>query len=106
MSALSLAQLISDLPPAAVLARSPKVQAGLAALVVLASLPRFNCWLSRRKANNFVTDKSWDWSKELVVVTGGCSGIGAKIVENLEARNIKIVVLDVSKPSKGFGKRQ
>lgn len=37
----------------------------------------------------------WEWSKEVAVVTGGCSGIGEEIVRGLARRGVKVVVLDV-----------
>lgn len=37
----------------------------------------------------------YDWSKELVVVTGGSEGIGAVVVRLLAERMIRVVVLDV-----------
>ncbi|KAJ6004641.1 hypothetical protein N7540_013010 [Penicillium herquei] len=40
--------------------------------------------------NNYKSDKTWDWGKELVVITGGCGGIGAMIVSKLAAKNIKV----------------
>ncbi|KAH7016411.1 uncharacterized protein B0I36DRAFT_298755 [Microdochium trichocladiopsis] len=104
MSSFLPDQIAAAVPSVAALTRSPKVQAGVAALAVLGTLSQLNEWLSRRKTNNFLTDKSWDWSKEIVVVTGGSSGIGATIVEKLQHRGIKIIVLDINKPSKEFGK--
>lgn len=74
---------------------------GLAAVGVLASysvLSRINAYLSRRAANNNCTDRTWDWRKEVVVITGGSSGIGASIVSRLEKKNIKIIILDRNKP--------
>lgn len=37
----------------------------------------------------------WDWPKEIAVVTGGSSGIGADIVERLVQRGITVAVLDI-----------
>jgi all-trans-retinol dehydrogenase (NAD+) len=37
----------------------------------------------------------WEWSKEVAVVTGGCSGIGEEIVKGLARRGVRVVVLDV-----------
>ncbi|GKT53820.1 short-chain dehydrogenase/reductase [Colletotrichum tofieldiae] len=86
------------------LAKLPKVQAAAVTLCLLGLLPRVNQWLSQRSANNYVTDKSWDWSKEIIVVTGGSSGIGAKIVEMLENRNIKTIILDLNPPTTKTGR--
>ncbi|KAJ9144223.1 NAD(P)-binding protein [Pleurostoma richardsiae] len=79
---------------------------GLVVVGVLASysvLSRVNTYLSRRVVNNSCTDKTWDWSKEIVVVTGGSSGIGASIVRKLEENNIKVIILDRNKPPTRLG---
>jgi hypothetical protein len=54
-----------------------------------------NDWLSTKSANNWVTDKSWDSKKEVVVVTGGSSGIGAGVAQRLAAMGARVVVLDI-----------
>jgi len=38
---------------------------------------------------------TYDWAKEIVVVTGGSDGIGAIVVKLLAERGIKVGVLDV-----------
>ncbi|KAK6348595.1 hypothetical protein TWF718_006383 [Orbilia javanica] len=45
--------------------------------------------------NNWVTDKSWVWSNEVALVTGGSGGIGGLVVQGLAEKGIKVVVLDV-----------
>lgn len=37
----------------------------------------------------------WNWPKELAVVTGGCSGIGQNIVEQLAERGVTVAIFDV-----------
>lgn len=39
--------------------------------------------------------KRWDWSKEIAVVTGGCSGIGELVVKRLIGKGVKVAVLDI-----------
>jgi all-trans-retinol dehydrogenase (NAD+) len=53
-----------------------------------------NNWYSNKALNNWINDR-YDWSKEIVVVTGGAGGIGGKIVQLLSERKIKTVVLDI-----------
>ncbi|KAF5138336.1 Dehydrogenase RED2 [Metarhizium anisopliae] len=55
-----------------------------------------NDQLNKQSANNWVVDSRWNWDDEIVVVTGGSSGIGASICQKLVARNprTRIVVLD------------
>ncbi|KAB8532542.1 hypothetical protein FH972_025487 [Carpinus fangiana] len=53
-----------------------------------------NGWLSQRAVNNGVTD-TYDWSKEIVLITGGADGIGRQIALMFASKNVKVVVLDV-----------
>lgn len=100
----SLIQSINQYAPvAARLGKTPGVQVAGAALLALRLLPWLNSWASRRTANNGITDKTWDWSKEIVVVTGGSSGIGANIVRQLERRHIKVIILDMNQPATKTG---
>ncbi|KAM3521587.1 hypothetical protein NHJ13051_006167 [Beauveria bassiana] len=44
----------------------------------------------------FTKAKGWDdWPAEVAVVTGGCSGIGLNVVEQLTARGVRCAILDV-----------
>lgn len=54
--------------------------------------------LNRRSLNNWNTH-TWDWSKELVVVTGGSDGFGKHITFLLAARSIKVIILDIQPPT-------
>jgi hypothetical protein len=102
----SLAQLSQRYSPVALrLAKSPKVQAFTLSIGLFVALRRLNRWLSWRRANNGITRKVWDAPREIVVVTGGSSGIGAKIVELLEQRNIKVIILDVNAPPGKLGEK-
>ncbi|KAF7511224.1 hypothetical protein GJ744_005121 [Endocarpon pusillum] len=53
-----------------------------------------NNFLNRRALSNGVSDE-YDWSKEVVVATGGSDGIGKEVVKMLAASDIKVAVLDV-----------
>ncbi|KAF2789592.1 dehydrogenase/reductase SDR family member 8 precursor [Melanomma pulvis-pyrius CBS 109.77] len=37
----------------------------------------------------------WNWSQEIAVVTGGCSGIGELVVKRLARKGVKVAVLDI-----------
>lgn len=54
-----------------------------------------NNWLSAKSRNNWITDSLWDWKKELVVVTGGSSGIGAGVAQRLAAMGARVAVVDI-----------
>lgn len=51
-------------------------------------------WFSDRVRNNWVADE-YDWSKEIVVITGGAGGIGSCMVKLFEEKGVTVVVIDV-----------
>lgn len=55
-----------------------------------------NDYLTGQFHNNWSQDKSWDWSKEVFLITGGSSGIGASVAQILSSRNpqTRIVIVD------------
>ncbi|KAL9111449.1 MAG: hypothetical protein Q9227_004126 [Pyrenula ochraceoflavens] len=69
----------------------------LVAIISLNLTRRLNAWASRRGLNNHIFD-SWDWSREIVLITGGSSGIGAAIIERLSAKGIKVANIDLQPP--------
>ncbi|GAB7354593.1 hypothetical protein MBLNU459_g5036t1 [Dothideomycetes sp. NU459] len=71
--------------------------ASFSRLVVLFSVStiiRLNSALSRRALNNGVSAK-FDWSKEIIIVTGASGGIGAATAKKLATKGSKVIVLDV-----------
>ncbi|KAF5536586.1 retinal short-chain dehydrogenase reductase [Fusarium napiforme] len=81
------------------LAKNPKVQASAGILLAFKSLGYLNAWYTKRKVNNHVVDPSWDWSREIVVVTGGSNGIGAAIVSRFAEKGVKVLILDRIPPA-------
>lgn len=75
-----------------------KILASLA-LLVISLVIRGNLWLSRRSRNNGLGVGTWDWSKEIVVITGGSHGIGKQTALLLAREGIKTVVIDSSELS-------
>ncbi|OJJ42190.1 hypothetical protein ASPZODRAFT_125899 [Penicilliopsis zonata CBS 506.65] len=55
---------------------------------------RTNRFFSRRALNN-ATPASFDWNKEIVVITGGSNGIGAATARLLAGRKTTVVILDI-----------
>ncbi|KAK7550194.1 hypothetical protein BKA81DRAFT_387709 [Phyllosticta paracitricarpa] len=64
------------------------------ALLCLGLAHHINKWLSKGVVNNWTND-TYDWNKEIVVVTGGSDGIGKHIVLFLAERGIKVAVFDI-----------
>ncbi|KAK2599995.1 hypothetical protein QQS21_005297 [Conoideocrella luteorostrata] len=55
-----------------------------------------NDQLNKKTANNWVSDSRWNWDKEIIVLTGGSSGIGESIAKRLIAKNpqTRIAIID------------
>jgi len=51
--------------------------------------------LYRNNENFFFGSPPLDWSEQVVVITGGASGIGELLANTLAVRNVTVVVLDV-----------
>jgi hypothetical protein len=54
-------------------------------------------FLGKGVMNNWTND-TYDWRKEIVIITGGSDGIGACVVKLLGERKIKVVILDIQDP--------
>jgi all-trans-retinol dehydrogenase (NAD+) len=96
-------KILSNLPLNSQLAsyltnNRPLVITLLKAFIALGLIHNASSLLTSVALNNWQwrSDKhKWEWSKEVAVVTGGCSGIGEEIVKGLARRGVKVVVLDV-----------
>lgn len=62
-----------------------------------------NRWLSRRYLNAFTESFKWDHTEELVVITGGSSGIGAAVTSRLANDGTKVIILDIQPPLQKTG---
>lgn len=54
---------------------------------------------SQRALNNFQLSVRWNPGKELVLLTGGNGGIGRQIMEDLSSQKVRVVILDLKKPT-------
>ncbi|GES66824.1 short-chain dehydrogenase/reductase 2 [Aspergillus terreus] len=91
---------LSHLPPnvqSAVL--HPLVPKALTALLALGIARHTNRALSRWSANAWQGAGAWDNARELVLITGGCSGIGKQIMEDLAQAGVRVVILDINEPT-------
>ncbi|KAH8585598.1 hypothetical protein B0O99DRAFT_530415 [Bisporella sp. PMI_857] len=66
-------------------------------LLGVGALRKVNNLLSQAALNNFTRD-SYDWRREIVVVTGGSGGLGDLLVRKLAKRCIKVISLDIMPP--------
>lgn len=91
---------LSHLPPQAQqVALHPVVPKALAVLVGLGVVRHANRALTRWAANNWQGAGPWQPSREIVLITGGCSGIGRQIVDDLAPTGVRIVILDIQEPA-------
>ncbi|KAF8419975.1 hypothetical protein BGX38DRAFT_1167134 [Terfezia claveryi] len=70
-------------------------------LAYLGLFHRLNAFLSKGSLNNWAKDETWNWDKEVIVVTGGSAGIGKEVVLWLSrvllerGKKGKIIVFDI-----------
>jgi all-trans-retinol dehydrogenase (NAD+) len=77
---------------------SSRMLAGLSTLFLVGVLQKLNRLLSRLVLNNFNTDTTWNWPEEIVIVTGGCGGIGSMMVQRFADKNATVISLDITPP--------
>jgi all-trans-retinol dehydrogenase (NAD+) len=80
------------------LLHSTRMRTILSLLLVIGLLRKIHKIMNKLVSNNFTTDKTWDWTKEIVLITGGSSGMGAVMVRMFAERGIKVVILDIVAP--------
>ncbi|KAH7121550.1 hypothetical protein EDB81DRAFT_913746 [Dactylonectria macrodidyma] len=73
------------------------LKASLNAFLAIGFVRLLNRLANRWARNNWrlTRQPGWEWTKEIAVVTGGCSGIGKCIVIGLAQKGVKVVILDV-----------
>lgn len=96
----SLAKVSFGVKPIEVLRtlRSTRTLAFLGVFFVFGTLRKLNRLMSRLVLNNFNTDTTWNWPKEVVVVTGGSGGIGGMMVQRFADKNATVISLDIAPP--------
>lgn len=78
--------------------RTPLVPYAVTAYVAVRLLKSLSDRLSWYTLNNYITLDKWNPAKELVVVTGGASGIGWQMVQDLVTLKVKVIILDIQEP--------
>ncbi|KKK12820.1 hypothetical protein ARAM_001172 [Aspergillus rambellii] len=95
-----LQPMIARLPPAVQeVVLHPLAAQVVLVLLALGLLRRTNRYLSYRAVNNGQGSARWDSTRELVVLTGGCSGIGKQMVFDLAQKGVRLVILDINEPN-------
>lgn len=104
-AALSLLQqysqeAISHLPPQAQdVLFNPLAQKAAGALAALLAVNTVNNTLNQWVMNNWTSAGKWDSKRELVLISGGVSGIGKQVMEDLSKAGIRVVVVDINEPN-------
>lgn len=101
-----LAPLLAKLPAPVQTAVTSTTTRNVVAFVLVWNLVKsFNSIVSGFTLNNWTSDK-WNWPREVVFITGGCSGIGQYVVNKLASRGIKVIVADIQEPQTKLRMRQ
>jgi hypothetical protein len=77
----------------------PLVRKTLLSLALIQLLRTVNKQLTQRVQNNSVRARPWKASRELAVITGGSSGIGRQIMENLAELGVTVIIFDIQEPT-------
>lgn len=85
--------------PAQQLLLKPVTQKALAAVVALGLVRHVNKTLSAWTLQNWTRNEKWVSSRELILLTGGCSGIGKQVMEDLARTGVRVIILDIVEPN-------
>ena len=78
--------------------RSRLFQKSLGVLLALRLLKSFSNQLAWYSLNNYTRLGSWNPDRELVLITGGSSGIGEQIMRDIARYHVKVVIMDMQEP--------
>lgn len=90
---------LSHVPePAQGYLRNPLTQKALGVLLALGLIRSLNKSLSQWTLNNWTSSPRWNPARELILITGGCSGIGKQVMEDLSKTGVRVIILDITEP--------
>ncbi|KAJ5836060.1 hypothetical protein N7447_002086 [Penicillium robsamsonii] len=78
---------------------APIITTSLSLLIGSLVLYYLHTNISERILNNFQASEAWIPENELVLLTGGSGGIGRQILEELARNKVRVVVLDINRPT-------
>ncbi|KAJ5772763.1 hypothetical protein N7457_007659 [Penicillium paradoxum] len=90
--------LVSLPEPAQLLLRNSRAQKTLGVLAALGLLRATNNLFSKWSLQNWTSNQPWVAARELILLTGGCSGIGKQVMEDLARTGVRVVILDINEP--------
>jgi short-subunit dehydrogenase len=91
---------LSHVPePAQAYLRNPLTQKALGVLLALGLIRSLNKSLSQWTLNNWTSSPRWNASRELILLTGGCSGIGKQVMEDFSKIGVRVIILDITEPN-------
>lgn len=101
MSLLQYTQTaLTHLPPQLqTLLTNPTAQKSLGGLATLLLLRATNRFFSNRALQNWTSNAPWNNESELILLTGGTSGIGKQVMQDLSASGVRVIILDINEPN-------
>lgn len=78
---------------------NPTAQKAIGVLTALVFLRATNRFFSKRTLQNWTTNQPWIPARELILLTGGCSGIGKQVMEDLARTGVRVIILDINEPN-------
>ncbi|KAL5334959.1 hypothetical protein BJX70DRAFT_339808 [Aspergillus crustosus] len=95
-----LQPIVQRLPPALQdVLLHPLAPKAFLVLFGLALLRQANRILTDRSMNNGERVEKWNNGREVVLLTGGCSGIGKQMVLDLAKKRVRVVIVDIQEPT-------
>ncbi|KAJ5432385.1 Dehydrogenase RED2 [Penicillium daleae] len=85
--------------PAQAYLRNPLTQKALGVVLALGLLRSINKSLSQWTLNNWTSSPRWNPARELILITGGSSGIGKQVMEDLAKTGVRVIILDINEPT-------
>lgn len=91
---------LTHLPePTQQLLRNTTAQKTLGLLVAFGLLRATNRFFSKCSLQNWTSNEPWIPTRELILLTGGCSGIGKQVMEDLARTGVRVIILDINEPT-------